>query len=241
MLIRAAVTAAFGASISIALAQAPAAPAAAPQGPLPIRSSAMSDPNLMQKMQGFALSLGVTCNHCHSAARGSGLAEPKKDIARVMMAMTADLNEKIRMAAGPEATRVECITCHRGVPIPKQIGDIVSQSIKEKGVQEAMTQYRDLRAKYFSKAAYDFSDEPLFVLGQTLSSVRPDDALEVLKTNLEFNPKSARSYTAMANAYTRKLDDASAIDALEAAAELEPENGMIRGRLEQLKSYRRKR
>ena len=51
--------------------------------------------------------------------------------------------------------------------------------------------------------------------------------------------KSVRSYAQIAFAYTRSLDDDSAIKTLEKALEIEPENGMIRGQLEQLKSYHR--
>jgi Tfp pilus assembly protein PilF len=46
---------------------------------------------------------------------------------------------------------------------------------------------------------------------------------------------------ALAHAYTRKIDDASAMAALEKALEIEPDNGVARGQLEQLKSYHRKR
>jgi hypothetical protein len=45
----------------------------------------------------------------------------------------------------------------------------------------------------------------------------------------------------LAHAYTRKLDDASAMASLEKALELEPDNGVARGQLEQLKSYHRQR
>jgi hypothetical protein len=54
--------------------------------------------------------IGVGCQYCHSAPRGEGQPEPKKDIARAMLAMTRDLNSKVQ-----QATQVECITCHRGV------------------------------------------------------------------------------------------------------------------------------
>ena len=39
----------------------------------------------------------------------------------------------------------------------------------------------------------------------------------------------------------RKLDDASAIATLEKALELDPDNGVVKGQLEQLKSYQRRR
>ena len=52
---------------------------------------------------------------------------------------------------------------------------------------------------------------------------------------------SAKTYAAIAFAYTRKLDDPTAITYYEKAVELDPNNGVIRGQLEQLKMYQRKR
>ena len=59
--------------------------------------------------------------------------------------------------------------------------------------------------------------------------------------NLEFYPNSVRTYLALSYAQTRKLDDTAAIASLEKALEIEPENGTVKGRLEQLKSYHRNR
>jgi tetratricopeptide (TPR) repeat protein len=70
---------------------------------------------------------------------------------------------------------------------------------------------------------------------------KPDDAIALLKLNLEFYPKSSRGLSALAFAYTRKLDDASAIATLEKALELDPDNGVVKGQLEQLKSYQRRK
>src|SRR5579863_604965 len=82
--------------------------------------------NPLPNMQEIAQSLGVECQYCHSAERGSGLPEPRKDIARAMMAMTRDINAKIQ-AASPNAGAVQCVTCHRGVAIPRQLSEIVTQ------------------------------------------------------------------------------------------------------------------
>jgi hypothetical protein len=43
----------------------------------------------------------------------------------------------------------------------------------------------------------------------------------------------------LAFVYTRKLDDDAAIAALEKALEINPENSVVKGQLEQLKSYRK--
>jgi tetratricopeptide (TPR) repeat protein len=197
--------------------------------------------DLSATMQTIAAALGVSCGYCHSAERGSGQPEPKKDIARAMMAMTRDINAKVQAAAGKPAAEVQCITCHRGVAIPRQLSEIVSQTIKEKGTDAAIAQYRELRTQYFGRQAYDFGEGTLVALAQQISNSKPTDAIALLQVNLEFNPRSAATYAAIAFAYTRKLDDDSAIVNLEKALEIEPENGIFRGQLEQLKGYQRAR
>src|SRR6476646_9487041 len=93
------------------------------------------------------------------APRGSGEPEPKKEIARAMMAMTDDINARIHAATGKGAgqvTDIQCAYCHRGVPVPRPIGDIVWQTTREKGVAAAIEQYRDLRQHFFGRSTYDF-------------------------------------------------------------------------------------
>ena len=200
--------------------------------------------DLMATMQTISKALGVTCNYCHTAERGSGQPEPKKDIARAMMAMTRDINTKIAAATAqkePNATRVEFVTCHRGVAVPEQLTNLITRTLTEKGVAAAAAQYRDLHQRYYGSASYDFSEDTLLSIAQRWSNSRPDDAIALLQVNLEFNPRSARSYAAIGYAYTRKLDDAAAMTNFEKALEIEPENGVIRGQLEQLKSYHRKK
>ena len=198
----------------------------------------------LPNMQVIAESLGVQCDFCHSAARGSGDREPKKDIARQMMAMTREINARVDAASPKEnpnaAARVECVTCHRGVTIPKPLGDIVTQTILKEGGPAAIAQYRDLRAKFYGRAAYDFGENTLIAVSQRIANARPNEAIDLMKVNIEFYPNSSASYAALAFAYTRKVDDASAIKALEKAVELDPANNVARGQLEQLQSYHRR-
>ena len=199
--------------------------------------------DVMANMQSISQALGVSCEYCHTAPRGSGLPEPKKDIARAMMAMTRQINASVQAAtskAGSEVTTVQCITCHRGTPIPRQLSEILTSTIREKGVAAAVAQYRDLRKRYYGGQTYDFGEGTLLEIAQILTASKPDEAIALLGLNVEFNPQSAKSYAAMAYAYTRKFDDATAMKYLEKALEIEPENGILRGQLEQLKSYRRK-
>jgi len=195
-------------------------------------------------MEEVARALGVHCDYCHSAPRGSGQPEPKKDIARAMMAMTAELNTKVQAATGKpanETTRVECVTCHRGVAIPQPLSAIIIRTVVQKGGAAAVEQYRDLRTQYYSRGVYDFSEDALLGIVQRVVQGKPDDAIALLRMNLEFNPQSAKTYELLGFAYTRKLDDAAAIASLEKSLELDPTNGMVRGQLDQLKEYRRRR
>ncbi|HEY1755395.1 MAG TPA: photosynthetic reaction center cytochrome c subunit family protein [Bryobacteraceae bacterium] len=193
-------------------------------------------------MQAIAQALGVSCDYCHLAERGSGQPEPKKDIARAMIAMTRDINAKIQAAApGSNIQQVECVTCHRGVPVPRQLSDILSQTLKTQGAAAAIDQYRELRKQFYGRQAYDFGENTLIGVAQKITSSRPSDSIALLQLNLEFFPRSAASYAEIGFAYTRQLDDDSAIANLEKALEIEPGNGVIRGQLEQLKSYQRAR
>jgi hypothetical protein len=66
---------------------------------------------------GFSRSLGVTCTHCHDTARWESDDKPQKKIAREMMRMSQDINEKyLKSIAGlkSEKPTVNCTTCHRG-------------------------------------------------------------------------------------------------------------------------------
>lgn len=194
-------------------------------------------------MQAISQALGVSCEYCHSAPQGKG-PEPKKEIARAMLAMTSDLNAKIAAATGKtakEAIQVECVTCHRGAAIPQALPAIILRTIGEKGGAAAAEQYRELRKQYYGRATYDFSEDALLETIQRIVEARPDDALALLKMNLEINPKSAKTFALIGYAYTRKVDSASAMENLRKSLDLDPSNGIARGLLEQLEEDSRRR
>jgi tetratricopeptide (TPR) repeat protein len=200
---------------------------------------AQSGPDAALNMQAIAQALGVSCDYCHSATRGSGAPERKKDIARQMIAMTREINARVQQATGNSSAKVECVTCHHGVPIPRQLSDLLVDTLRSKGVDAAIAQYRDLRERHYGRQAYDFSEETLANLADRLVTGRPDDAIALMKLNLEYYPKSARSYATIGYAYTRKFDDGSAIVYYKKALEIEPNNGVIQGRLASIMSSRR--
>jgi hypothetical protein len=101
------------------------------------------------------------------------------------------------------------------------------------GAAAAVAQYRELRAQFYGKQAYDFGEETLVTIASRIGQARPDDAIALMNLNLEFFPKSLRSHVTLAIAQSR-TDAPAAIATLKKALEITPDNGEIRGRLYQL-------
>lgn len=203
--------------------------------------------SVVENMRVYTQALGVECIFCHVDGPNGRLNyrsndNPRKQVARNMIAMTADINGMIGLGKSEHSTtRVTCLTCHRGVPNPRPMNDIIRDKVQQEGGKAAADYYRSLREKFFGGSAYDFREELLLSTVQTFVDGRPDDAIELLEMNLDFYPKSSRGYSSLAYAYTRKRDDLAAIAALEKALELDPDNSIARGQLEQLRKYQRRR
>jgi hypothetical protein len=156
-----------------------------------------------------------------------------------MMQLVRDINARVPAAVGKTAeaaTRVQCITCHRGVAIPRQLGDILTQTATDKGNAAAIAQYRDLRKQYFGAQAYDFSETSLITIAQRATTAdQADAALAWLQLNLDYFPLSRRTYAAMAQAQQKKNDKNGALASLTRAVELDPQNAQAKRQLDQLK------
>jgi tetratricopeptide (TPR) repeat protein len=201
-------------------------------------------PQVIQVMQNFTAALGVGCEYCHVEKQGAppdfaSDDKKEKDRARAMMKIAQDLNARLPMDLGESAdelTRVGCITCHRGVPEPKQIGEILAKTSKEKGFAAASAQYNELKSKYYGAQAYDFSEQGLIATARPLiQQNRADEAIQFLQLNVQMFPKSAASYVTMAQAQQAKKDNAAAISSLEKALAIDPKNGQAQRMLAQLK------
>lgn len=239
----------FRSVVSIAaLVIAGAAFAQAPQQEAPKNLKVLpkdwTRPQVIQVMQNFTAALGVGCEFCHVEKEGAppdfaSDDKKEKDMARAMLKIAGDLNMRLPADLGmkpEETTRVGCITCHRGVPEPKQIGEILAKTSKDKGFAAAEKQYGELKTKYYGAQAYDFSEQGLIATARPLiQQNRQDEAIQFLQMNVKMFPKSAASYVTMAQAQQGKKDNAGAIASLEKALAIDPKNGQATRMLAQLK------
>jgi hypothetical protein len=228
-------------SVSLA-AQAPAAPAQgaapapAPGKNLQVLPKEWTNAQILPVMRSIAAALGTECGHCHvwtaAGAPGNDFpadVKPEKTKARAMLRMVADINKTISTEftklgkPANEIVQVQCVTCHRGNIIPKQLVDIVLDTANQSNAAAAVAKYRDLRKEYYGAQAYDFSDLTLFdAATRAIAANKFDDAILYAQTNVEFNPKSARSHQVMSQAYQRKNDRTNAIAEMEKAVALDP-------------------
>jgi hypothetical protein len=73
-------------------------------------------------MRGFAQALGVQCTYCHVQGDFASDTNPKKDIARKMIAMVRQIDATFPTSAGVFPAgyhEVDCNTCHRGSTKPE--------------------------------------------------------------------------------------------------------------------------
>jgi hypothetical protein len=104
------------------------APPAEPPKNLQVLPKDMPREQVINIMRNVNAALGVQCGYCHTfVAPGDPMndfasdSKPTKLVARVMMQMTGEINQKLAAnikKPADQLTRVGCMTCHRGAAIP---------------------------------------------------------------------------------------------------------------------------
>ncbi len=215
-------------------------------------------------MRQFTMALGVRCEHCHTedpAAAAAAASAPaggrggrgggpqldyalddkeNKKVARDMLKMVMDINGKYLPTTGRtlnDLNRVTCETCHHGLAKPRTLRAAMTEAVTAKGADSAIALYRALRLRYYGAAAYDFSEMSLSETGNQLATV-PDNrkaAIAILKLNLEFFPQSIPTLQNLANVSIQAGDTAGAVDALNKALAIQPDNNQLRNLLQRIK------
>ena len=90
--------------------------------PAPKNLKILKPEEIRGAMRSYTQALGVMCTECHAQGAAGSMPDfasdenPKKNTARMMIAMVRDINAKFPDAASK--TYVTCYTCHNGKTTP---------------------------------------------------------------------------------------------------------------------------
>ena len=209
----------------------------------------ISRAELTQVMRSFAMGLGVRCQYCHVVKPGGNpnnlesldfKADDKveKKKARVMMKMVRTINTTL-LTDVPERTQpqvnVQCVTCHRGSPLPKTLDRVLAETIEKQGVDSAVARYRQLREQTLVQGRYNFSEQTLNEVAQQLvAGQKTAEAIRMLELNQEFNPASAQIDFQIGEIHRARGEKDLAIARYRKAVEKQPNHQMATRRLNEL-------
>jgi len=202
---------------------------------------------LVSTMRGIAGGLGVHCDYCHvgpSDLTGMDFASDQKKekrIARTMLAMVEQINDKLIPKAGiDKPVQVKCVTCHRGVQKPESLADILKAKITDGGVDSAKVEYLALKEKYYGSGAYNFKPPTLNEVAEWLANDRNDNdaAIAIMRLNIEQDPNVAYSYNLLGRIQMGKGAKEDAIASFKKAIEIDPGDKWSARLLQQLQAGR---
>jgi hypothetical protein len=242
---------------SSAAAQPPGAPPGAPPGQpgfppqklenLKVFPKDMPVRALLDTMRSFAGALGVRCTYCHVGEEGQPLSsfdfksdkKPEKEKARTMLRMVSAINgdylAKLTNRREP-TVNVACVTCHRGVAVPRTLQQTLVAAYDAGGADSAEKAYRALRDRYYGRAAYDFGEGTLADVGGVLRQRgKTADALRFYVLNTVMSPQSSFAFVQAAQAQLAAGDTTAARASLEKASSLAPNDPQVKRMLDAIK------
>ena len=205
----------------------------------------ISRQDLLGNMRGFSFSLGVRCQFCHAGKDGNKLdqldfASDEKDTkktARAMLRMVDAINQEYIAKMGRTSpVRVECVTCHHQLSIPKTMNALLAETIDKKDIQAAIVLYRDLRKHDLGSGQYDFGETSLNILTESLlKQNKAKEAVAIMELNVEVNtPPSGWAYNLLAMSHVANKEVEKAKADYRKILELNPQDEWAKKQLEQL-------
>lgn len=202
--------------------------------------------SLVQIMRSFSFATGLPCEGCHVMGEGGSFEgarfhlddkAPKRQ-ARFMIRMVEQLNREI-LPDLPERDesplRVECKTCHRGIPKPFLLRTELRRLVHEEGVEAAEARYRELRERRGDAGVYDFREWEMNELARELEAEGDlAAAAAILELNEEFHPMSPSIPRLLGSLYERLGRTTDAIGAYARALGRAPTNAQALERLRAL-------
>jgi hypothetical protein len=203
-------------------------------------------PELLQQMREFSFALGVRCQHCHTGGDGVSLegvdfasdAKPAKLKARAMLRMVDQLNGPMLAAIPSRAeprVEISCVTCHRGLPLPKTLQTTLFEIVERDGAAPAVARYRELRETSLTSGQYDFTEWEMNELARRLAEAgNRRGAIAMLELNGEFHPKSPSIAFQLGELYLAEGDRVKALDHFRRTIALAPQHDGAKRRIAQI-------
>lgn len=205
----------------------------------------ISRAELTQRMREFSLALGVRCQHCHTGGDGISFEgvvfdsdeKASKRTARAMLKMMDQLNT-VTLAQLPNRAEprvvVECVTCHRGLAVPKSLQTTLFEIVQTQGAAAAVAKYRELRTDAML-GRYNFGEWEMNELARRLGQAgKSQEAIAMLELNGEFFPKAPEIDAFIAEQYEKLGDRENALQRYRAALAKAPDNENIKKHLADL-------
>ena len=201
-----------------------------------------SKDDLQAMMRNFTFALGVRCDFCHVQGADKKLdfasdGKEEKKTARLMMQMAAAINHDYMNKLGKsDSVRVECITCHRGLTVPRPLKDVLAQAIDSHGIDAAIATYHDLRKQYFGSGQYDFGETQLDQLTEMLLHKNQNkEAVAIMELNFaENNATSLYSYHMLAMAHQANGENQKALEDFRKDLQAHPEDSWAKSQIDEL-------
>ncbi|MCA1665521.1 MAG: c-type cytochrome [Myxococcales bacterium] len=100
---------------------------------LQVLPKTISKDELKAYMKAQSKALGVECDYCHDVPDMASDKNDKKQIARKMIQMTNDVNDKwLRGMKDIDKNKVTCSTCHQGHELPPKLAPAGEKAPPEK-------------------------------------------------------------------------------------------------------------
>lgn len=206
----------------------------------------ISRERLTQRMREFSFALGVRCQYCHTGGNGitfDGVDFPSdekdaKKKARAMLRLVDQVNKTLLPdipARAEPRVEVDCVTCHRGLPLPKTLQTTLLEIINKDGVSAAVAKYRELRRDDMVSGRYNFGEWEINELARRLFAANDTaSAIAILEMNGEYYPKSAAIDFQLGELHRMRDERDKALQYYRAALEKAPDHEMAKKRIEEL-------
>lgn len=127
---------------------------------------------------------------------------------------------------------VECVTCHRGLTVPRTLTSQLVNVATTSGADSAVAFYRKAREEHASDGTYDLSERSVSEAARTLvERSKTAEAIALLAVNAELFPKSARPLAQLAMTYEAAGQKEKAIETYKKVLEVAPNERQARARL----------